>query len=371
MAVNYNFLKSLKGTAIGTIVPWTGDISQIPAGWLQCNAQTLDVNSFPSLYEVIGNKYGGVLNVDFKLPNIQAKSIVDYHTSHENIYATALPQKHLDLIDDENDVANEANFVRTSEIDLFAYYNAAVNNMLGFVTETELNDPVYFDGLSSSGRAMGDHHIGTHGHPGAFDVTAKPNQWAERCQTGGFYNCAFFGCEDQCGSPQFNRTEANNPTDDRQRIGYFEDDVPFVGSAGQTRVGTYLAKPSDGFQGVGGWAERRDPGQNGSTNYNYVDSNNMDTEESVLSPWSYAAVDTSTKFVNFLNSGQENMDAHVHPTQFFEITKGSMNTPATIILNNVSRGNLQPVNDALTGIGVISANTETPNLSIMHIIRAY
>ena len=75
MAVNYNFLKSLKGTAIGTIVPWTGDISQIPSGWLQCNFQTLAVDEFPMLYEVIGNRYGGTLNVDFKLPNIQSKSM--------------------------------------------------------------------------------------------------------------------------------------------------------------------------------------------------------------------------------------------------------------------------------------------------------
>ena len=114
MAVNYNFLKSLKGTAIGTIVPWTGDITAIPRGWIQCNGQSLEVLNYPLLYEVVGNKYGGTLNVDFRVPNIQGKSIVDYHTSHDNAstYGSGtidIPSSFSSLINDTSDVPNETN----------------------------------------------------------------------------------------------------------------------------------------------------------------------------------------------------------------------------------------------------------------------
>jgi len=364
MAVNYNFLKSLKGTAIGTVVPWTGDLSKIPTGWLECNNQSLLVDSYPMLYEIIGNKYGGILNVDFRLPNIAGKALVDYHSSHASISGYDIPQLHTDLINDSNDTGNESNFSRTSDIDLFAFYNEAVNNMLGFVTETDLNDPVFFDGVTVSGRVLGDHHIGTHVHANTFDVISKPSQFAEECQAdGGAYNCAIpFGpCQDDCANLQFNRVEANNSAPDRQRIGIF-DGTPAGGDKFYT---------GGAYSNADGWAARRNPGQNGSTNYNYVDSGNMDTEESISNPWSFAAVDTSSPYANFVNSGQDNLNAHTHPAQFFQITKGSMTTPATIVLNTVSRGNVQPVNSTNVGIGVIRANTETPNATVLHIIRAY
>ena len=101
------------------------------------------------------------------------------------------------------------------------------------------------------------------------------------------------------------------------------------------------------------------------------DTNNMDTLSDIQDPWSFAAVDTSHPFVNFLNSGQDSLDAHYHPSQFYSITKGSMNLPATLVLNNVQRGNMQPVNDSLEGIASIRVNTQTPQLNVLHIIRAY
>ena len=364
MAVNYNFLKSLKGTAIGTIVPWTGDLTAIPAGWEQCNGQSLQVTEYPYLYEVIGNKYGGTLNVDFRLPNIQGKSIVDYHTSHDSdtTYGQSwnIPTAFKNLINNTTDTANENNLSRTSQIDLFALYNNNVNDMLGFIEEVELNDPIYFDGLSTAGRAMGDQHYPSHGHGGSFSVVSGPNQWAEACQNNGNANCALF-CPDDCGSPQYNRMEANNPVDERQRIGVFD---------GSPVSGEYIAR-SGNYSNPKGWAARRNPGQNGSTNYNYVDSGSMDVEADISGNWSFAAVDTNTPYANFVNAGQDAMDAHLHPAMFYELTKGSMNLPATLVVNDVGRGNVTPINSGNQDIGTVRANTQTPQLSVLHIIRAY
>ena len=358
MAVNYNFLKSLKGTAIGTIVPWTGDLTAIPKGWVQCNGQLLQVTDYPYLYEVIGNKYGGVLNVEFRLPNVQGRAIVDYHTSHAS--STGMSSDFSALVNDTNDVANQTNLSRNSNIDLFTYFNNNVNDMLGFIEEVELNDPIYFDGLSTAGRAMGDHHYPSHGHGGTFNVVSGPNQWAEACQNNGNANCALF-CPDDCGSPQYNRMEANYPTDERQRIGVFD---------GSPESGSFISR-SGNYGSAQGWASRRKPGQNQSTNYNYVDSGSMDVESSISSPWSFAGVDTQSPYANFVNSGQDNMDAHLHPAMFYELTKGSMNLPATLVVNDVGRGNVQPINSSNQDIGTIRVNTQTPQLSVLHIIRAY
>lgn len=97
----------------------------------------------------------------------------------------------------------------------------------------------------------------------------------------------------------------------------------------------------------------------------------MQTVSDISGNWSFAAVDTQTPFANFINAGQDTMDAHLHPAMFYEITKGSMNLPATIVVNDVGRGNVVPVNSQNTGIGTIRANTQTPQLSVLHIIRAY
>jgi microcystin-dependent protein len=365
MAVNYNFLKSLKGTSIGTIVPWTGDITAIPAGWIQCDGRSLSINDFPYLYDIIGNKYGGAAGIDFKIPSIQGKSIVDYHTAHDGATSYGsqtidMPSSFTTLINDTDDVANQVNLVRTSNVDLFAFYNENVNTFLGFIEETSLNDPIYFDGLSTAGRAMGDAHYPTHSHGGSFNVVSKPNQWAEDCQNNGNANCILF-CPDDCDSPQHNRMEANNPVDERQRIGVFD---------GSPASGEYITR-SGNYQSAGGWAARRNPGQNGSTNYNYVDSGNMQTIGSISSPWSFAAVDTSSKYANFVNAGLDAMDAHVHPLMFYELTKGSMNVPATLVVNDAGRGNLQPLNQTNQAIASIRVNAQTPQLSILHIIRAY
>ncbi len=378
MAVNYNFQKSLKGTAIGTIVPWTGDLTKIPKGWLQCKGQELDVADFPYLYEVIGIKYGGVAGNSFKIPNIGAKSLVDYHTSHDSLSNFNIPTSFKNLIDDTDDNANEVNPIRNSNIDLFASYNQNINTFLGFVTGVTLNDPVFFDGLTTAGRALGDWHIGTHAHgggtgegsagSGTFDVCGAPTQWAEACQDNGNANCFLF-CPDDCGSPQFNRMEANTPTSERQRIGIFDGNQA---STGDFYSGRFLTRPgSYSAQGAQGWAARRDPGVNQSTNYNYVDASNMDTESTVTAPWSFAAVDTSHSFANFVNAGQVTMDAHIHPSMFYSITKGSMNVPATLVLNNVGRGNMTPLNAGNVGIGTVACNMQTPQLSILHIIRTY
>ena len=72
MAATYlNSKKAGKGIPIGTIIPWSGVLADVPAGWLPCNGNsTYDVEDYPQLYDVIGNTYGGTIGDTFKVPKL-------------------------------------------------------------------------------------------------------------------------------------------------------------------------------------------------------------------------------------------------------------------------------------------------------------
>ena len=45
----------MKGAAIGTIVPWTGGLSEVPDGWLICDGGSRSASDFPLLAQAIGS----------------------------------------------------------------------------------------------------------------------------------------------------------------------------------------------------------------------------------------------------------------------------------------------------------------------------
>lgn len=48
----------------------------VPVGWLECNGQTLNVNTYPALYAILGFTYGGNFKDTFALPNMQGLCMV-------------------------------------------------------------------------------------------------------------------------------------------------------------------------------------------------------------------------------------------------------------------------------------------------------
>ena len=86
----YGTLKTMKAAAIGTIMPWGGDLTGIPAGWLICNGQTLEADDFPLLTQVIGDNYGGTslggtfpnYTGSIALPNINQRALVDLDSAY-------------------------------------------------------------------------------------------------------------------------------------------------------------------------------------------------------------------------------------------------------------------------------------------------
>ena len=63
------------------------------------------------------------------------------------------------------------------------------------------------------------------------------------------------------------------------------------------------------------------------------------------------------------------LGSHNHFTIDISMTKGQMNLPTTILINNMTTGNIEPinVNRALS----VQVNPNTPSLVTLYIIRAY
>ncbi len=47
----------MKAAVIGTIMPWSGGISEVPDGWIVCDGTTPDAKDYPLLVQVIGDTY--------------------------------------------------------------------------------------------------------------------------------------------------------------------------------------------------------------------------------------------------------------------------------------------------------------------------
>ena len=63
------------------------------------------------------------------------------------------------------------------------------------------------------------------------------------------------------------------------------------------------------------------------------------------------------------------MGSHQHFTIDISMTQGQMNLPNTILINNMTTGNIQPI-DVDRGLSV-QINPNTPSLVVLYIIRAY
>ena len=47
-----------------------------PVGWITCNGQSLDINTYTALYTLIGTNFGGDGMTSFNVPNLQGRAII-------------------------------------------------------------------------------------------------------------------------------------------------------------------------------------------------------------------------------------------------------------------------------------------------------
>lgn len=392
MPAFYNQLRSLKGTSIGTIIPWAGSIGNVPPGWVICDGRVLNTNDFPELFSVLGYQYGGS-STSFNLPNLKNKALVDFHPSHANIpnlgYNTVNDAEFISRIGENT--ANETGG-RTSNIDLYVNLQP-VNSLTASLSGFSLNESFYTGEVVNVPRALGDQHMGSHTHPGTTDSIVPTLEFVETCQSEPGTNCpSLFSCADSCAASDYWPSEQNGnktwgsfliPTepDNANALGYTirasanQSEPPFFGR-NDPNPATYAQWTPNG---VWGQMELRD---NPSKNYHIQED---DTEVPGANntgnhPYpiylNHSGVNWAGNSRNPNGPGSQNnnypITGHDHGVLGFNINRGNVSLPNLVRSNNVSTGNIAPINSALEGVASFRVdNVSTPSLRILHIIRAY
>ena len=153
---NYGSIKTMKGAAIGTIMPWVGDLTAVPAGWLICNGQTVNAAAYPLLTQNIGNTYGGSgfggtfpnYTGEIALPAISQRALQDIESSYfggsgdntstnEALAALVSPGTNTSLIGQDTDNGVGTNYNAYTDIN-FSY--TPENDFTGKLTGAKINE---------------------------------------------------------------------------------------------------------------------------------------------------------------------------------------------------------------------------------------
>ena len=292
----------------------------------------------------------------------------------------------------------------------------------GKIKGITLEEPSYFDTIRTIPRKLGVEHTATHTHPRPSDGTVYPSVELGGAYVG-LFEAGYFetqGNEYSTGSDvgysnaepladRFDTGEvfwtAYDPAatslvtcDNHKHFGSSSDVIPLVPSIDRN-IPSY--GQTTGAPGAGGYADNNScvsqvqqaavtapflpPGTYlGQTNYYKSDQVPLARRGGGATPPVtdpndyYGAPDTAVgrdfPYPTTLNhSGDAFTDAtlgsHNHFTIDITMTNGQMNLPSTILINNMTTGNIEPI-DVDRSLSV-QINPNTPSLVTLYIIRAY
>lgn len=186
----YQESRTMKGAVIGTIMPWTGSLSEIPNGWIICDGSQPEAKDYPLLVQAIGDTYNlGTSNLggsfpaytgNFVLPNlVDGRILMDIEQSYFQATGRADP------IDQDADAGNLVGPYIGENIDngvpeVFNDVSTDVvftlNDRTGY--SGKITGNTIIDGQGSrdvfiGGRKLGHGHIRTHGHTGSYETISE------------------------------------------------------------------------------------------------------------------------------------------------------------------------------------------------------
>lgn len=382
MTIAYNNVRCNEGCAIGTIVAFAGSVGDIPKGWLLCNGRTYSEDSYADLFEVIGNEYdyGASTPGVFKVPNLNGAVMDINQNMANNLPSGNIPSEYRNLINDTNDkpnvvVGTSSNFDLRVEI----VPDPVNTKFSGTFTGQTLNDPSYSDSVTFVGRVLGDHHLASHNHSGSYKsiIQKGTNSRAGICNAYGT-DPANASPVRNCEPKSYHAIEANGNSR------FFASSFVRLSSRGNSGWGVnlqagntnnyatgqidalnspvrnFIPSADDALEsdqtrntgvekGTSSTAAPNDPGSTGSGTFGYPTTLNF-------------------PITNFVGSAI----AHFHDAIPFSINRGSMSAPNVVNTNNITIGDITPVNDTVRDIATIAfPSLDTPSLSLIYIIRAY
>jgi hypothetical protein len=180
----YQETRTMKGAVIGTIMPWTGAVSNIPKGWIICDGSQPPANEYPLLVQTIGDSYnGGSTNLgggfpaytgNFTLPNlVSGKMLMDIEETYfgaltdvrdNDPFAGNLIKPYIGTNTD-NGINVSWNNVNTDVIFSLNERNGYSGNIAG----NKIIDGEGEKSIFIGGRKLGHTHIRGHSHSGIFE----------------------------------------------------------------------------------------------------------------------------------------------------------------------------------------------------------
>ena len=378
-AIKYNRIRSMKGLPIGAIVPWASDQSSVPTGWIVCNGATISNTRYPILFSVIGNSYGGTVGSTYRLPPLTSgqAAIVDVFRGHYTYFKgseiNALPGNEVNkpsstsLANDpfwsivgfgtNGDSGNNTQTVWLSTIDV-------VGEQVGRPTfpalydDMTINDGTYSFTVTYAGTALGANNMPPHTHSlNSEDATSWRREGGAALECTG--TTTVDTCRQVCSSTSAWRVAANpngatqvsrgnRQADLQSNFLFFDGRIGLGGTGGG---GSVRGVPR--FDGGG-------RGESGATVYvdgNGVCQGSMGCGGDVL-------------FTSLSNDAVNNSAPHFHGPTNYNL-QGRYNVISPGLRNNISLNTVSINNSPGQNFCTINADTATPSLEMLYIIRAF
>ena len=402
----------------------------IPKGWVVCNGSQLKARDYPLLAQILGNLYGPVVETgqpfigisnsypsytdddEFNLPTLNQQALIDLESNELTPQELQVIGSYVSL--NGYDSTNQPLANVLSYIDV--QFSAAVESELaGKIRGITLEPPSYFDTIRTIPRKLGVEHTATHTHP------RPEGSFYPSVEIGGGYLGLFDAGYFEVASSEYTTgsdtgATAAEPLADRYDPGVVTWTAydPAVNSLPQMNVHRHFGQDSNVIPAVptvdrtvqaygqtvsytddnscivpvqqpGVTAPFPPPGTYlGQRNYYISDQVPLARRGSGTTPPSTdegdyygvpsEAVGRDFPYPTTLNHGGDaftanSLGSHNHFTIDISMTLGQMNLPNTILINNMTTGNLEPI-DVDRGLSV-QINPNTPSLVVLYIIRAY
>lgn len=181
----------MKAAAIGTIMPWTGDLTLIPKGWVLCSGQTVLAREYPLLAQTIGTTYGGSgfggtfpnYTGSFNLPALNDSHLADIdsayfaagqtvdNTTIDNAEALSVVSTYIGANASSNNLPTQ---IADAYTDIVFNYTPE-NDFTGRITGATVNRGESNRTLYTSPRKLGRRHIAGHSHGGIIENISGNN----------------------------------------------------------------------------------------------------------------------------------------------------------------------------------------------------
>lgn len=369
-SVKYNRVRSMRGLPIGAIIPWASDSSSIPSGWIICDGTVYPDKQYPLLYDIIGNTYGGTAGSTFKTPplNSSSASVVDMYPGHYGFLKTRgeahAPQTASISVDpfwsivgkgNNQDSGSNSQTSWISTIDLVGQF-VSRPNLFGLYDEITLSQGSYSYTVSYTEAKLPENNLVSHVHSLSDGTSEVP--WKRKSGTSA-RDCNSSGQEAQCrlscdSSKVVTRVVA--PSDGGEFFANRQSDLDAC----------FLANRL-GFVGTGGGGDTVTTTAGGQTSAKVYRGGDGRSSGNMR-----GAASSKVWFTSLSNS-ETSLDAvspHTHGANTYNL-QGRLNLISPGIRNDISMNTVQIDNSPGQNFGTITANTATPQLEVLYIIRAY